>query len=85
MTYDPYSISKVCRYLYSYNDGDAASLQVYETLGHRFLGNLRDRLKSMELVPVDDPLIDIETNDIVDIVRVFSVFSKNQEKQLFVP
>ena len=38
-------------------------------------------------MPFDDPLVDIDIKDIVDIVRVYSAFSKNQERgdSLFVP
>jgi hypothetical protein len=35
--------------------------------------------------PVDDALIDIDVKDIVDMVRVYSAFSKNEERTLFVP
>jgi len=34
---------------------------------------------------VDDALIDIDVKDIVDMVRVFSAFSMNEERTLFVP
>lgn len=36
-------------------------------------------------MPVDDPLIDLDVKDILDIVRVFSTFSKSEERQLFIP
>lgn len=38
--YDPYSISKVLRYLYTYNDSSDSAIQVYQALGERFLSNL---------------------------------------------
>jgi hypothetical protein len=34
----------------------------------------------MKEMPFDDPLIDLDMKDLVDIIRVYSVFSKNQEK-----
>jgi hypothetical protein len=38
-------------------------------------------------MPFDDPLIDIDMKDLIDIVRVYSIFSKqkNDENKLFVP
>lgn len=41
----------------------------------------------MKDMPFDDPLIDIDVKDIVDMVRVYSVFSKQQvgQQPLFVP
>ena len=37
-------------------------------------------------MPFDDPLIDLDIKDIVDIVRVYSLFSKsNEQEKLFVP
>ena len=41
----------------------------------------------MKEMPFDDPLIDVDVKDIVDMVRVYSLFSKpkGQEDKLFVP
>jgi hypothetical protein len=41
----------------------------------------------MKEMPFDDPLIDVDVKDIVDMVRVYSLFSKPkaQEDKLFVP
>ena len=41
----------------------------------------------MKDMPFDDPLIDVDVKDIVDMVRVYSLFSKpkGQEHKLFVP
>lgn len=38
-------------------------------------------------MPFDDPLIDIDIKDLIDIVRVYSIFSKQKddENKLFVP
>jgi hypothetical protein len=36
-------------------------------------------------MPFDDPLLDIDVKDILDIVRVYSNFSKQTEQSLFVP
>lgn len=33
----------------------------------------------------DDPLIDLDVKDLIDIVRVYSSYSKKEEKALFVP
>jgi hypothetical protein len=41
--YDPYSVSKVLRYLFAYNDGSEQSIQAFQALGQRFLANLHDR------------------------------------------
>jgi hypothetical protein len=56
-------------------------------LGERFLTNLIERQKVLSEMPFDDPLVDIDMKDIVDIVRVYSLFSKYQDKDasLFVP
>jgi hypothetical protein len=34
---------------------------------------------------VDDPLIDLDIKDIIDVVRVYSTFSKSEERHLFIP
>jgi hypothetical protein len=41
----------------------------------------------MKEMPFDDPLIDVDIKDLVDIVRVYSLFSKPKETEskLFVP
>ncbi|CDW74365.1 UNKNOWN [Stylonychia lemnae] len=83
-SFDPYSVSKVLRYLYTQNDGGETSLKVYEALGMRFYQNLKERRESMREMTLDDPLIDIEMKDILDLIRVYSVYAK-PEKQLFVP
>lgn len=82
--FDPYSVSKVLRYLFAYNDGSESAIKAYEALGLRFFTNLIERKESMKEMILDDPLIDIDIKDIVDIVRVYSVYAK-PEKQLFVP
>lgn len=82
--FDPYSVSKVMRYLYNYNDGSESAVKVYETLGMQFLTNLKERIESIKEMSFDDPLIDLHIKDIVDIVRVYSIYSKH-EKYLFVP
>jgi len=85
--YDPYSTSKVLRYLFNQNDGTAKSIEVFQALGQRFLLNLQEREQVMKDMPFDDPLIDVDVKDIVDMVRVYSLFSKpkGQEDKLFVP
>lgn len=73
------------RYLYSFNDASDSALQTYQALGERFLSNLHQRQQSLKDKPVDDALIDIDVKDIVDMVRVYSAFSKTEERTLFVP
>ena len=70
--------------MYDYNDGSESAVKVYEVLGLKFLANLKQRIESMKEMTLDDALIDIEIKDIIDIVRVYSIYSK-QERQLFVP
>lgn len=86
-SYDPYAISKVCRYLYAQNDGTETSVKAFQALGQRFITNLHDRIKAMKEMPFDDPLIDLDAKDVVDIVRVFSAYSldPNKREALFVP
>lgn len=38
----------------------------------------------MREMSLDDPLIDLDVKDVVDIIRVYSVYAK-PEQQLFVP
>lgn len=76
-TYDPYSISKVLRYLYAFNDGSETAMQVYQALGERFITTISLRLQTIQNMPFDDALIDIDVKDLVDIVRVYSSFSKS--------
>eukprot|EP00347_Sterkiella_histriomuscorum_P004264 403361113 len=82
--FDPYSISKIVRYLYTFNDGSEASIKAYEALGMKLYSNLQDRRKAMREMALDDPLIDLDMKDVVDIIRVYSVYAK-PEQQLFVP
>jgi len=41
----------------------------------------------MKEMPFDDPLIDMDAKDLIDLIRVYSMFSKSQDSQdkLFVP
>ena len=41
----------------------------------------------MKEMPFDDPLIDVDIKDLVDLIRVYSLFSKpnNSQETLFVP
>ena len=51
-------MSKVLRYLFEFSDG--AAVEVYEALGRRLLGNLRERVQTLkESETFDDALIDL--------------------------
>ena len=72
--FDPYSFSKVLRYLFTFNDGNKESIQVFTKLAQHFLTDLRERRSSLINSKFDDPLIDIEPKDMIDIARVYSTY-----------
>jgi hypothetical protein len=62
--------------LYSFNDGGETAVQVYQALGERLLSNLSQRQQTLMEMPFQDVLIDVDVADIVDLVRVYSTYSK---------
>ena len=73
--FDPYSISKVLRYCLAYNDSSEGATELYKSLSLLLSQTIIEREASFKSDV--DTLIDLETKDILDIVRVYSAFSKN--------
>ena len=75
-SFDPYSISKLLRYLLQFNDASSEAEEVFKSLSLLLTQTIADRQASLVNAKMKDPLIDIEAGDLVDIVRVYSVFAQ---------
>lgn len=75
--FDPYSISKVLRYCLAFNDSTDGAVELYKSLSLLLTQTIIEREATFK--DDVDTLIDLETKDILDIVRIYSAFSKNTE------
>jgi len=82
--FDPYSCSKLLRYLLAYNDSTQGANEVYMSLGLHLTNIIAEREAAMQNVDVNDALIDLECSDIVDIMRIYAAMASGQEKHLLV-
>jgi len=76
-------MSKLIRYLSNSSNRGIESqemhektLQLYSYFGKQLIQTINERQISLADVDLDDPLIDLELHDIVDIVRLYSVLAK---------
>jgi hypothetical protein len=63
--------------LFTFNDGSKSSVQVLLSLGNHFLKTLHQRQTALIDMEIDDPLIDMEPKDMIDLIRVYSVLTKD--------
>lgn len=73
-SFEPYSISKVLRYiLYSGQKLVPQTVDIIKSLSLNLAQTLASRKIQLQNSDVSDLLIDVEMNDVVDILRVYSV------------
>ena len=74
-SFDPYAVSKLLRYLLRYNDSSTDSTEVFKSLSLLLTQTIADREAALVNATINDPLIDLETKDIVDIIRIYSALA----------
>ena len=75
--FDPYSISKLMKFLAKKDDYlDTKVLTLFGYFGKQLVETISERQISLMDADLDDPLIDLQLHDIIDIVRIFSVLAK---------
>ena len=72
---DPYSVSKILRYLLAYNESSVHAIEIYKSFSLLLTQTIVDRERALINAKLDDPLIDIEVHDLVDIIRVYAAFA----------
>lgn len=75
MSFDPYAVSKLLRYLLAYNDSSDDAIELYKSMSLLLTKTVEDRQRALINARLDDPLIDLEVHDLVDILRVYSAFA----------
>lgn len=84
-SFDPYASSKLLRYLFAFNDSSEHAVELYKSLNLLLTTTIEDRQRALINAKVDDPLIDLEMHDLVDIVRVYGVFASQNAARDTVP
>jgi len=79
---EPYSVSKMMRYLFH---SGANNELAFKKLTVRLVDTLRQRVVTLEQSELKDPLVDIEMNDVVDMVRVLATLSYAPADSSFTP
>ena len=84
--FDPYAASKLLRYLLTYNDSSEEAIEVYKSLSLLLAQTIADREVAIKNAKLSDPLIDIDSRDIVDILRIYSPFAQGDKQHSeFIP
>ena len=73
--FDPYTVSKALRYLLAFNEGGAEAQEIFKSFSLLLTQTIKSREASLAKSDLKDPLIDLETHDIVDIVRIYGTFA----------
>ena len=73
--FDPYIISKLLRYLLAYNDSSLQAVEIFKSFSLLLTQTVLQRERALISATLDDPLIDLEVHDLVDIIRVYSAFA----------
>ena len=74
-TFDPYTVSKVLRYLLKYNDGSPEAQEIFKSFSLLLTQTVKNREASLVKSDMKDPLIDLEAHDVVDIIRIYATFA----------
>jgi len=74
-SFDPYAVSKLLRYLFKYNDASEQAVEIYKSCSLLITKIIEERQRALINAKVDDPLIDIEVHDLVDMIRVYAAFA----------
>ena len=85
--FDPYTVSKVLRYLLKYNDGGPEAQEIFKSFSLLLTQTIKNREASLINSDLKDPLIDLESHDVVDIVRIYATFAQPDDTLVpsFVP
>ena len=81
--FHPYEITKLVRFLSSELE-NPATLELFGFFAKQLIETVNERQLSLLNVDLDDPLIDLEMHDILDVVKIFSVFAQKKDKK-YVP
>ena len=86
-TFDPYTVSKVLRYLLKYNDGGVEAQEIFKSFSLLLTQTVVNREAALVKSDLKDPLIDLEAHDVVDIVRIYATFAQDDDSLVpsFVP
>ena len=86
-SFDPYTVSKILRYLLKYNEGGPEAQELYKSFSLLLTQTVKSREVALARSDMQDPLIDLETHDIVDIVRIYASFAQPDDSLVpqFVP
>ena len=74
-SFDPYAVSKLLRYLFKYNEASKTAIEIYKSCSLLITRTIEERQRALINARTDDPLIDVEMQDFVDILRVYSYFA----------
>ena len=74
--FDPYSISKLMRF-FSRGNESQDTLELYSHFTKQLVTTLSERQISLIDADLDDPLVDLEVHDVVDIVNVLAALARN--------
>ena len=73
---EPYSASKLLRYLLAYDQPlDRETDQLYEIIATKLIMTMEARDAALQKSDVKDSLIDLEMQDVVDVLRVYSAIA----------
>lgn len=75
-SFDPYSASKLLRYFLNYGENGSQATDIVKSLALVVLETIKSRTAAMAESQLSDPLIDIETKDVVDILRVYAIYAQ---------
>jgi len=79
-SFDPYAASKLLRYMFAFNDSSEHAVELYKSISLLLTQIVQDRQRALINAKLDDPLIDLEVHDLVDIVRVYGAFAGQSKK-----
>ena len=74
--FDPYATSKLLRYLLRYNDSSVDAIEIFKSLSLLLVQTIASREASLLNATINDPLIDLDVKDVVDIIRIYSTFAQ---------
>jgi hypothetical protein len=61
--------------MFAFNDSSEHAVELYKSISLLLTQIVQDRQRALINAKLDDPLIDLEVHDLVDIVRVYGAFA----------
>jgi len=77
--FDPYTVSKVLRYLLQFNEGGLEAQEIFKSFSLLLTQTIKSREASLAKSDMKDPLVDLEVHDIVDIMRIYATFAQSDD------